>query len=147
VALFAGRHGALALPVESHEMSLAHEAEGMGAVAVVVAFPLKVALEGSAKCPTVAKLRGDFYDSMLKVRRIEHAQSKRPRIEHARSERPRIEKNSDRPRIEKSQSEATSEAKKKRDARCSLFVLCSISPMHLWASLFFWRVPRIRSLT
>jgi hypothetical protein len=139
VALFAGRHGALALPVESHEMSLAHEAEGMGAVAVVVAFPLKVALEGSAKCPTVAKLRGDFYDSMLKVRRIEHAQSKRPRIEHARSERPRIEKNSDRPRIEKSQSEATSEAKKK-ETRGALFSSCALSHPCTCGPPFFFGV-------
>jgi len=49
-------------------MTMAHEAEGMGALAVTVAFPLKVALEGSPKCPTMAKLRGDFYDSVLKVR-------------------------------------------------------------------------------
>jgi len=68
VALFASRHGPKAIPVEAHEMTMAHEAEGMGALAVTVAFPLKVALEGSPKCPTMAKLRGDFYDSMLKVR-------------------------------------------------------------------------------
>jgi len=53
--------------MEAHEMTIAHEAEGMGAVAVTVAFPLKVTLEGSPNCPTMAKLRGDFYDSMLKV--------------------------------------------------------------------------------
>lgn len=55
VALFKEKHGALAVPCESHEMSLAKEAEGMGALPITVSFPLKKTLEGSEGCPTMAR--------------------------------------------------------------------------------------------
>jgi hypothetical protein len=67
VDLFWSLHGKEAMPCESHEMTLAKEAEGMGATVVVVSFPLKVTLQGSPKCPNMASYRSGFYDAMLKI--------------------------------------------------------------------------------
>ena len=67
VGLFEEKHGKQACPCEAHEMSIMHEAEGMGAKAVTVSFPLKKTLEGSPDCPNIGLLRSKFYDSMLKI--------------------------------------------------------------------------------
>ena len=77
VALFQEKHGKKACPCEAHEMSIMHEAEGMGANGVVVSFPLKKTLEGSPDCPNMALLRSQFYDSMLKIPDVEFDDSDR----------------------------------------------------------------------
>uniref|UniRef100_A0A7S2W1H5 U-box domain-containing protein n=1 Tax=Rhizochromulina marina TaxID=1034831 RepID=A0A7S2W1H5_9STRA len=71
VALFVERYSNLAVPCEAHEISLVHEAKGMGFTAVTVSFPLKATLEGSPRCPTMEKLRHEFFDSMLSLPDLE----------------------------------------------------------------------------
>ena len=87
VALFQEKHGKRACPCESHEMSIMHEAAGMGAVGVVVSFPLKKTLEGSPSCPNMALLRSQFYDSMLAIPDVnfDEANKKHQKIKQLRS--------------------------------------------------------------